>query len=266
MDNNKPGFISVVTDLIVNPISMSFAYALSAIPVYFLLNLKPAELNYQNIQNFIEWFGVPYGLLLALVLVNVWTQFDATDRAFDQEADDVLKVYDTFLLVLDESVKRRACRLLYVYAWHVKHHYYNEYEARRKKTIGDLILSRIRTSITVLIRSRADKELAIELLRLINELIDARGDRLAHSKQRVPVPVKVLSLLTSIIWLIPFFLLAFGSLGLGALFVGGVTLVVVAILLIILDLDDPIGGTWDVNVDAWDDLLATINKRLYSAD
>jgi hypothetical protein len=258
MRNNGATWQQQLTDLIDNPIVRGFAFALWAVPIYFLLDIQITDQDSIKIQNFIEWFGVPYGLLIALVLVNVWTQFDVTDRAFDHEADAVLKVYDTILLALDSTVITRVCRYLHIYAKHVRKHYHNEFDIKLKKRVGDILLTKLRNSIAVLLRSKADKELAIELLRMVNELIDARGDRLSHSKQRIPTPVFVFAMVTSFIWLMPFFALGFDDWRLSAIFICGVTLVVVSILLIIVDLNDPIGGTWDIHLDAWDDLIDTV--------
>lgn len=247
-----------LVDVIDNPITKGAAFALWAVPIYLLLDLEVGDTDYSNIRDFIEWFGVPYGLLLALVLVNVWTQFDATDRAFDQEADTVLKVYDTFLLTSTETLRTEACQLLLDYSRHVQEHYFSEPENKTLKSRGDSILNELRVITGRLHRTRIDKLLALELLRLINELIDDRGDRLSHSKQRIPLPVLLLSVIASFIWLIPFFILKFTHPMLGAIFVTGVTFVVVAILLIIMDLDDPVEGTWDVNMESWKDLIDTI--------
>jgi hypothetical protein len=201
-------------------------------------------------------------LLLALVVVNVWNQFDTADRAFDREADAVLKVYDTFLLASNRNLINKAKCFLHIYVKHVERHYYDEFENRTKASVGDYILSKkIRGAVGLLLNSKVKKNeiLATELLRLVNDLIDARGDRLAHTKQQTPIPVLMLSFVTSFIWLIPFFSLDFESLGLGIFFIGGVVLVVVSILFIIVDLDDPIGGTWDVNLDSWDELNEIID-------
>jgi hypothetical protein len=89
-------------------------------------------------------------------------------------------------------------------------------------------------------------------------MIDERGDRLSHSRQRIPFPVLVLSIVASFIWLIPFFALDFQNRGLGGAFVSGVTFIVVSIILIIIDLDDPVTGTWIVDLDSWEELIKII--------
>jgi len=253
-------FFFFLTTFFDNPIMRGFSFALWAVPIYFLLDITVVGKDYDIIQGFIEWFGVPYGLLLALVLVNVWTQFEATNRSFDEEADAILMVYDTTLLVLDSSIKAKVCCLLLLYAKHVYKHYDDEFENKTKKSIGDIILNKIRTSVGILLWDKNDKELGLEIIREVNKLIDLRGDRLAHSKQRILPPVFWLSFIASIIWLLPFFALNFIDPKLGIVFITGVTLIVVAILLVILDLDDPITGTWKVKLDSWKDLIETIEK------
>ncbi len=255
-----------IIDLIDNPIAIGFALALSIIPIYyyfilpFLSRLGLRDDDYKNIQQLIEWFGVPYALLLALVLVNVWKQFDETDRAFDREADAILALYNTFLLVSNKRLEKDVATNMIGYIKHVKDYYSEECEDKKShyRNIGDEFLNQIRKLIGDLIKKRGNKVLTAELLRLVNELIDDRGDRLAYSKQRMPKPVLFLSLIASFLWLAPFFVLKFSDFFVGIFLVAGVTLVVVSIILIVWDLDNPFGGTWVIHLDSWEELLNKI--------
>ncbi|HJZ06101.1 MAG TPA: hypothetical protein VJ327_09705 [Patescibacteria group bacterium] len=228
--------------------------------VPFLLWLNVTSNDYGNVQQFIEWFGVPYGLLLALVLVNVWTQHDTTDRAFDREADAILALYNTFCLIEDRRLEKSAATEIKKYIEHVRRFYTEEYKENqnRLREVGDDLLNDIRKLIGKLIKRRKDKVITAELLRLVNELIDDRGDRLSYSKQRMPKPVLSLAIISSILWLAPFFVLKFESFLVGAFFLGGVTFVVVSILLIVYDLDFPFTGMWVIELDTWEDLLNKI--------
>jgi len=248
--------------IIDNPISVSLSFAAITIPFYYYvalpflvwLDIQPSD--YANIQQFIEWFGVPYGLLLALVLVNVWTMYDTTERAFDREADAILALYNTFLLFGEKRLEKSINTTLKNYILHVINYYTEEYKEDKStyKTIGDTYLNDTRKLIGALIKKKKERVITAELLKLINELIDVRGDRLSYSKQRMPRPVLFLSVIASIIWLAPFFALQFINFFVGALFIGGVTFIVVSILLIVYDLDYPFTGTWLIELDSWDDL------------
>lgn len=252
--------LKFLVDTFDTPIATGLAFALWIIPLHLLLNIQITENDYENIKQFIEWFGVPYGLLMALVLVNVWTQFDQTDRAFDREADALLSFYNTSRMVLNKKIKNDINKALAHYIKHVNDHFSDEFNSKSFKHQGDNILNEIREQIGKIIKGKNNKELGVELLKLVNELIDDRGDRLSYSKQRMPSTVMSLSLITSFLWLAPFFFLNFENIWMEIFFLAGVTLTVVSILLIILDLDSPIGGTWGVNLESWEDLIEKIEN------
>jgi hypothetical protein len=251
--------------LIDNPITRSFALVLVLISIFFywaapsISNLYLTVDDYTYIGNFIEWFGVPYGLLLALVLVNVWNQFDTADRSFDREADAILALYNTFQLCKDSVVESKIKEEVIGYIEHVLKFYNEEYKDSNEHSIeGFGILNNIRLSVGSLVPRKEFDVLTSELLRLLNELIDDRGDRLSYSGQRMPRSVLVLSIFSSVLWLWPFFTLNFSNFYLKLFMVGGVALVVISIILIIVDLDDPFTGTWNVDIDSWKKLLSQI--------
>jgi hypothetical protein len=268
-----------LVEVINNPISTGIAFALAVIALYFRF-LAPIVINYKlnqddltNIGNFIEWFGVPYGLLIALVLVNVWTQFDATDRSFDREFDAVNSLYHTYLFVSDIRIKKVVINKIYEYVKHVQENYNEEYKDEyvngkkyktKMKKNGDLLLEDIRKQTGILIlRENENGILMTELLRLVNELVDDRGDRLSFSRQRMPKAVMYLSYISSALWLIPFFTLSFSSPTIRILYLAGVTFVVISILLIVKDIDEPFSGTWGIEPKSWIELRNEIKSQKY---
>lgn len=250
-----------------DPVVQGVAFALWGVPLYFVLDLPTfTSADQTNIAAFIEWFGVPYGLILALVLVNVWTQFDAADRAFDREADSVLTLHNTLLLISSKSLKIEFGEKLKSYVKLVRRFYFENQE--NTKTINyqpevteESLLKDIRNMIGQLLHDEKDHGLALELLRLINWLVDNRGDRVSRARQRLPLPIRYLSFVASIAWIVPFYSLEFSRREVGAFFISVVTIVVVSILLIIVDLDNPIGGAWGVQLDSWEELEKEIEKE-----
>lgn len=250
-----------------NPITESIAFALTVIAIFlYLVSPHLSELNLQegdlaNFGNFIEWFGVPYGLLITLVLVNVWTQFETTNREFDREADGVFALFNTYSLISDIRTKKLVNTILYYYVKHTRNQYSEEYKNNTLKHIGEKRLIWVRQLTgNLLLQTDKNDILVAELFRLVNKVIDDRGDRLSFSKQRMPKPVLILSLISSILWLMPFFTLSFSDTFIQILYLGGTTFVVTSLLLIIVDLDDPFYGTWRINHDSWDELLLEIKK------
>jgi hypothetical protein len=252
-----------------NPITTSLVFALWTIPIYFHLlpyfsYLQTPENNdYENIKQFIEWFGVPYGLLLALVMVNAWTQFETAKRALDREADALMAFYNTVELISGKH-KIQADKIkteVKKYVKNVLEHYTEESseDTGKWKCRGDDSLDAMRIIIGTLIRQKESDVITAELLRFINELVDDRGDRLDASKERMPKSILAISIIASFLWLAPFLFLKFDNPSLGILFVGGVTLIVVSLLLIIVDLDNPIDGTWSMEMESWKELSDKIN-------
>jgi hypothetical protein len=108
-----------------------------------------------------------------------------------------------------------------------------------------------------------------ELLTQLNNLIDHRGDRISLSTQRLFQSLNLIAVVTSILWLVPFYFLHFTNdrgdelhLGIfGWLLVIFVTFLIIIILSIIDDLDKPFDGFWMVNITSWKDLITYIETE-----
>lgn len=252
--------INSLINLFDNPITKALAFSLWAIPLYYYLNayafnLILSERDLIYIQNFIEWLGILYGMLTVLLLINVWTQFDALERAFDREADSVLAFYNSIILITSPSIKRNLKIYVFDYIEHVRRNFATEFIDIKVKRNGELILNEIMQIVVSNIHKKKSDSLSIELLRLHNEWVSNRGDRLSFSIQRMPRPVLTLFFIGSALWLMPFFTLQFTNPLVGMLLIGGVTLLITSIILIMVDLDEPFKGNWSINLDTWDKLL-----------
>jgi hypothetical protein len=226
--------------------------------------------------NFIEWFGVLYGLLLPLILVRAWEQFDAIGREFDREADTIKILFEDVLLFFREDigVKREFLRLLLNYVGHVKAHYQSEAMDDSKERIhGDTLLSTIRETYYQLTHSkiveRREGEILIsELLRQLNEVIDVRGDRISLCNQRLFQSLRFVALFASLIFAIPFYFVKFHQVYgfLDSFLVFSVIFLVIFILNSIEDLDEPFYGSWRVSRKPWIRLHEEIKKSLEEVD
>ena len=87
--------------------------------------------------NFIEWFGILYGILLPLILVRVWEQLDDIDREFDKEADAVRLLYEdiSYLPASTKPFAKKTALLLRKYVAHVIENY--RYEVKPTFAIKD---------------------------------------------------------------------------------------------------------------------------------
>lgn len=102
-----------------------------------------------------------------------------------------------------------------------------------------------------------------ELFERLKEITDIRGDRISLASQRLFDSLRIVALITSILFVIPFYFAVFTSKTgvLDIILIIGVTLLVIFIYMIIEDLDEPFHGTWKVSDDSWKNLLNDINAN-----
>jgi hypothetical protein len=88
------------------PISIFAIKALEIIFRFYGIEITRYTADGENtfISNFIEWFGVLYGILLPLILVRVWEQLDDIDREFDREADTIKMLYEDVFYLQGKNV------------------------------------------------------------------------------------------------------------------------------------------------------------------
>ncbi|MCC6500795.1 MAG: DUF4239 domain-containing protein [Anaerolineales bacterium] len=220
---------------------------------------------------FVEWFGVIYGLMLPLVLVRTWEQFDNIEREFDKEADAIKVLSEDIMLLADNKFefKRGVVGKLIDYVEHVLAHFKSEPGNAKLQKKGDDILKGIRKDYNKLLRQtsneKEDDALVLELLQQLNQVIDTRGDRISTSTQRLFETLHLVTLFTSIIFIVPFYFIDLRiitgategvSFGLfGYVLIGSVTALVIFILTLIQDLDEPFHGKWSLEPKSWDKAL-----------
>jgi hypothetical protein len=225
--------------------------------------------------NFVEWFGVLYGFLLPTILVRVWEQFDEIDNVFDKEADAIEMLLGDLPLLHTENIRFSldVLKLFREYVQSVFGFLNGDIEKELEVSKGNQILYEVRKYYLTMFRQDSKKQIEnnvimTELLTQLNNIIDCRGDRISLSTQRLFESLNFIAIVTSIVWLVPFYFLYFQNpltgaalkLGIfGWLLVIAVTFLVIIILTIIDDLDDPFGGYWRVNSQSWKDLLDEID-------
>jgi hypothetical protein len=256
------------------PYAIAFSFSPWLVVLYSYTAAFSEGLNANDqgvIKGFIEWFGTAYSLFLALVLVNVWAQFDTVDREFDREIDAIASLYQTIknTKTADEANKTRLAEIatdiikdIKAYLEHVINNYRKEHLVGLQSRNGDQILEKISAKISLLtIELKVPEPLISQLFHSLNEAMDVRGDRISHSKLHTRGVVKVVSYVASIVWLFSFFTLVIYNPLVLVVLIGGVTFVIIMVLIIIDDLDSPFDGTWKVEIENWHEVLELINPN-----
>jgi len=227
------------------------------------------------VANFIQWFGVLYGILLPLILLRVWEQLDLINREFIREADAVRFIYKStfFLQSPDGALRRNIAKLIHTYAEHVTRNYSEENEYSDVGNVGDHILQDIWDQCQKLIHfdssvSRQSEYIALELLRKVDDVIDIRGNRIALASKRLFTSLRIIALITTILFVVPFYFVGFYAPSgiLDNLLIIGVTLLVIFIYMVIEDMDEPFAGTWRINDVSWLRLCEEMDLNEYKQE
>lgn len=267
----------------ISPVLVALAYVPWVIFLYLIIANYVLDLTANDkdtIQKFIEWFGTAYSLFLALVLGYVWTQFDNLDREFDLEVDAMASLHQiatyTNAIILQERPEldneKKSRIKFYIdnieneivkYVKHVIKYYQVEHSNTKQNENGEKMLARIGEYIGQLsFDALIPDTIVSELFRSLNEATDIRGDRIAHSKQRMNSAVWLVAFITSLVWLLPFLSLIIDDGYVFILLVGGASFVIIMVLTIVKDLDDPFDGAWKVNINSWYQFLERIEPTL----
>jgi len=242
--------------------ALAIVLALSLFVLLFLLSRKEifTKEDASIIGSFIEWFGVLYGVLLALVVVEVWQRYSLLNNEIDREADALVLLLKTIRFLDDENkIKQIAGRI--VDYCNIILQFKNTYAFESSGASNKL--DDIHNAVGEMLKSKKIPiAFSMQILHNINDAIDIRGDWVAHTKDRMPKTLRFLIFFTSIVWILGFFGLNIKSDVLALMLCGAATFTVSTILFIITDLDDPKGGVWTAQFDSFEVLKEEAEKIL----
>lgn len=242
--------------------AIAIVLSVSLFVVIFLLTRKEifTDEDASIIGNFIEWFGVLYGVLLALVVVEVWQKQSLVNNEIDREADALVLLLKTMRFLDDNNKIEEVTKRIAEYT-DIIFKFKNTYDFETSEASDKL--DEIHKEVGSILKSdRCPLPLSIQIMYHINDAIDTRGDWIAHAKDRMPKTLRILIFFTSIFWVLGFFGLNIKSDTLALMLCGAATFTVLSILFIIIDLDDPKGGVWGAKFDSFEVLKKEAEKIL----
>lgn len=247
------------------------------------------------IEGFIEWFGVLYGLLLALLMVEVWTNYNQVGEEIDKEADALRMLYWTAQHLQDQEIARCIARSTLEYADLALQTFpkkdatseHTNWPNRLKGLFEELVLPKkhegngkecvnggnptgaektfrnLHGFVGQAIASPGHLAVCTEMLARINEARDTHGDWVARAREdRVPDMLWKLLAASSFIWLLAFLGLPIKNFVVGLLFVGGVAFVVAGILFLMYDLSKPLTRSIVASFGPFEDLVRGLKEEL----
>lgn len=223
--------------------------------------------------DFVDWFGVLFGIITPITLVRLWEQFDEIDMEFDREIDALTIFFEDILFLTKkyDEFQRSLLHSVQIYVNHVYQHIQKEYKDTATQQQGQDYLRNIRNISQEFAQSLNPSEgndgtVTKEFIRGIYEISDIRADRIALSQRHSFRGFRILIIFASLLWILPFYFLPQGADGTTGIFSNilrvAVTTVVILMLTIIEDLNDPFSGKWQINLTAWERLNEKISTTL----
>jgi len=200
--------------------------------------------------NFIEWFGILFSIMLALIVVEVWTKYNTVESLVDKEADALISLLRFARFLEEPRLFKKLAKAIDDYCQHC---------ARSNELTPNQVVNHIEKMEPIfagILKAAKTGKLPFavnEMIRCFDEASDARGDREALAKQHIPSVLWFMMVFNSMIWLLGFFWFSFQGVNVyvTAFMLLSTTFSVVGLLVIANDIDNPVSGIWKIKYDSF---------------
>ena len=244
--------------IVVSLLLVCLAVLLAVGGLVLVERLKPGRrrLRQNDVAGFIyAVLGVAYSVLLGLMLVAVWEQWNAATAAVDQEARDVA---DVFFLAhrLPEPEGRHLQELTRSYARTVVNEEWPLMKRGKVSPKAWAILDEIRDSMQRMKPTTDAQQVLYEQgLQQVNDLADARGERLFDAEEGLPRILWVVLIVGGIEVVGFTYLFGLESTSVHVLMVASLTLIIALVLFTVAALDYPFKGDIRIGPQAFEQVL-----------
>jgi hypothetical protein len=229
--------------------------------------LMPARqrLRHNDVAGFIyAVLGVAYAVLLGLMVIAVWEEWNAATAATDQEASEVAEVF-WLAHRLPEPEGRHLQELARSYVRTVVNEEWPLMERGRVSPKAWAILDEIRNEIQRMKPTTEVQQVLYEQgLQQVGELADARGERLLAAEQGVPAILWVVLIVGGVEVVGFTYLFGLQSTTVHVLMVVSLTLVIALVLFTVAALDYPFKGDVRIGPDAFEQVLGRFESSKLS--
>jgi hypothetical protein len=199
-----------------------------------------------EVGNYLQTVGGIYAVLLAFVVYVVWQQYDAARGHVDREAAALIDLHRTasgLPVVSRDEIQvglRAYVEAVLAEEWPAMGGNDEATITRVGERLDHVWLAIHRCKP----RDECQHTVYSEVLSRFNDLTDVRTSRLTSSRQRIPLPMKILLYAGALIMIGSMYLMIIEPLWVHALATGALTGAIAHILFLINDLDDPFAGRY----------------------
>jgi hypothetical protein len=208
--------------------------------------------------------GVAYAVLLGLMVIAVWEEWNAANTAVDQEASEVAEVF-WLAHSLPQPEGRHLQELARSYARVVVNEEWSLMERGKVSPMAWAILDEIRADIRRMQPTTYTQQVLYEQgLQQVGDLADARGERLLDAEEGVPSILWVVLIVGGVEVVGFTYLFGLESTTVHVLMVGALTLIIALVLFTVAALDYPFEGDIRIGPDAFEQVLGRFESSKLS--
>jgi hypothetical protein len=209
----------------------------------------------EGIGALLQTIGTLYSVVYAFAIYVIWGQFTSVENEIQKESG-TLKDLLLFSQRLKETVREPIVRAVKTYARRVAETEWSALAAGQATDKTDKLFSTVVSSVTdVKLEDDTERVLYQRLLEIANEASAHRDERLALSVKRMPQTLVVFVTLTAAMILFLLFFFPFRSVALGLVSVAITTMLLFFADFVLMDLDNPFEGTWNVGSEPFAELI-----------
>ncbi len=243
------------------------AMAVAAGGLILVQRLVPTDVRRQHndVAGFIyAVLGVTYAVLLGLMVVAVWEQWEAAKHTADDEASSLAEIFwlaDT----MPETEGRHIQELARSYARVVVNEEWTLMGQETSSPMAWNLLDDIRVSLQNFDPSTPEEQVLYEQsLERMRDLADARRDRLLEAEQGLPVILWVVLITGGIVVVGFMYLFGMDSTVIHLLMVSSLALIIALVLFTVASLNYPFRGDITINPEAMEHVLGRFESSKLS--
>jgi len=263
-----PRWLRITVRLTAIVAGVSLVSALGLVVFRQLAPLEDLKKASGELGNYLQTVGGIYAVLLAFVVYVVWNQYDQARGHIDRESAALIDLHRTASgLPITTRDEIQAGLRAYVQA--VLGDEWAAMKRRDEATIThvgerlDRVWLAIHRCTPV---NECQHTIYSEVLSRFNDLTDVRTSRLTSSRQRIPLPMKILLYAGALIMIGSIYMMVIEPAWVHVLATGALSGAIAHIMFLIYDLDDPFSGRYTKARDPYHRALAAFERDTHLVD
>lgn len=195
--------------------------------------------------------GTIYTFVAAFTVVEVWSQFNGVATLIAKEAKAITSIWNYVDYLNDTKADRKMQKSLTAYLVHAEGEKVDAANGVRSPHPSIELMQIFHVMDTIQLNDKRDAAIYPLLVTAYEELSSVRSERIEAGTARIPSPLRIFFTILSVLLLSTFILLGFVSTSLYIYNIALVTIIINYAHTLILDLDNPFVGIWNVDYTAF---------------